>query len=47
MGSELISAALRGGSFRHGVDAGVFALSLGSSPGSASDHIGWRACKCL
>ena len=40
-------AALRGGDFLNGARAGVFALVLNYSPGSAGYDVGWRACKCL
>ena len=40
-------AALRGGAFNNGADAGVFALSLSTGPHNTSCNTGWRACKCL
>lgn len=40
-------AAVWGGSFVDGADAGVFALGLNDAPSGASGAIGFRACKAL
>lgn len=40
-------AAVRGGRFGTGADAGVFALNLNSAPSASHFYIGFRACKAL
>lgn len=42
-----ISAAIRGGNFNNGTNAGVFALNLNNNPGNSNYNIGFRACKRL
>lgn len=42
-----LRAALRGGDFSSGADAGVFALSLGNAPSSSNGYFGFRAAKAL
>ena len=44
-GSSANRAFLRGGSWRDGAGAGVFALALDSSPTSADTHIGFRCAR--
>jgi len=45
--TSALRAALRGGSFGDGANAGVFALILNHAPSSSSYGIGFRACKAL
>ena len=42
-----VRAALRGGYFNDGANAGVFCLSLYTAPSGANYSIGFRACKAL
>ena len=41
------AAALRGGYFSDGADAGVFSLDLSSEPSYSDYYVGFRACKVL
>jgi hypothetical protein len=45
--SEVMRAALRGGDFISGADAGVFALNLNDAPSVSDFFIGFRAAKAL
>jgi len=38
-------AALRGGNWNNGTNAGVFALNLNNTPSNLNSNIGFRACK--
>lgn len=38
-------AAIRGGNFNNGADAGVFALNLNNAPSNSNYNIGFRAGK--
>jgi hypothetical protein len=40
-----VRAALRGGNFNNGSNAGVFNLNLNNSPSNSNYNIGFRACK--
>ena len=40
-----VRAAIRGGNFNNGADAGVFALNLNNAPSYAHSDLGFRACK--
>lgn len=40
-----VRAAIRGGNFNNGADAGVFALNLNNAPSNANYNIGFSACK--
>lgn len=42
-----VRAALRGGYFLNGANAGVFCLYLGSAPSTSADSFGFRAAKAL
>ena len=39
-----VRAALRGGNFNNGANAGVFYLNLNNAPSNANYNIGFRAC---
>ena len=40
-----VRAAIRGGNFNNGANAGVFYLNLNNAPSNANYNIGFRACK--
>ena len=42
---EKVRAALRGGNFNNGANAGVFYLNLNNAPSNANYNIGFRAAK--
>jgi hypothetical protein len=42
-----LRAALRGGGFANGANAGVFNLSLSAAPSTSGNTLGFRACKAL
>jgi len=42
-----LRAAIRGGDFNNGANAGVFALNLGNAPSDSNYGLGFRACKAL
>ncbi len=41
----VILAAIRGGNFNNGANAGVFNLNLNNAPSGSNYNIGFRACK--
>jgi len=44
LGSWLLRAAIRGGNFNNGANAGVFYLNLNNAPSNSNYNIGFRAC---
>jgi hypothetical protein len=42
---KALRAALRGGNFNNGANAGVFAANLNNAPSNANYNIGFRAAK--